>query len=381
MNNELNNLIDEVFADQNKFIKMTVSNPINKSVVIKKVVVITFDDYYQIQNYINDQVKHVNIEHNITGEITEFITNYKQIDINLTDSNIKVLVNKKGSCKIIKKQATNIKKEASHNKEKNYLINEGEYIHFLHKLQIMDDKGFVYPSKQKKFKQINKFLENIKLIEDDLDEVVNIVDIGCGKAYLTFSVYYYLTSIGKTVNILGIDLKEEVIKYCADLALECKFDGLEFVCADIFKYDIKFDYVNLVMTLHACNNATDYALYNAVKFSAKNILSVPCCQHELKKTIKNDELDVILKHGVFKDRFASMLTDSIRGELLKAYGYNVVIGEFIDLEYTAKNVLIKANKKTNKIDQDLIDEVQQLLNDYNVSHALYDLLQNNKKED
>ncbi len=368
MTDILNNIFNE------DFIKLTISNKKHKSNEIKKIQIKEVNNFYQISSYTDTQVFHKNIENDIQKYVEELIEDYKQIDIVTTSQNIKILISKKGKVSVIKKNIETIKESSSHNKKKQYLIEDGTYIHWLYKLDIMDKNGFVKQSKIKKFKQINKFLENIKPLVPTFEDEVNIVDIGCGKSYLTFAVYHYLTELGYNVSILGIDLKEKVINNCQELAQECKFDNLEFVCADIFEYQFKFERVDMLIGLHACDIATDFVLYHGIKLNAAHILSVPCCQHEVKSTIKNNELNYIIRHGIFKDRFSSMLTDSIRALLLEAYGYDVVVAEFIEMQYTAKNVLIKANKKSNKVNEDKIQFVKQQLELYSIDQTLYSLL-------
>ncbi len=372
----INNL-DNIFKDESLFISGTLSSKTNKDNKYKKVVIEQFDDSYKISKYTDDKVFHDIIKTNRISKMYDLFSEFRQLDFKLTNANIKLLVSKKGKVSVINKNASNNKENNSHNKVKNHLIKEGEYVHWLYKLSIMDKNGNVHPTKQKKFKQINKFLENIDSVKENINDEVNIVDIGCGKSYLTFAVYHYLTKQGKKVNILGIDLKEDVIKYCQELSDECGFDNLKFVCEDVFNYELPFDNVDMVISLHACDIATDFALYNAIKFNSKIILSVPCCQHELKQTIKNDKNNFILKHGIFKDRFSSILTDSIRAQLLSAYGYDVAVAEFIDMQYTAKNVLIKAIKKRDFIDENKIKEVCICLDEYNIEQKLYNLLKNN----
>lgn len=366
-------IFNELFDDN--FIKLTMSNKKDKSYEYKKIVIEDLKKYYQISSYTDQQVYHQNVEDDILAASLQLVEKFKQIDILKTDQSIKILISKKGKISVIKKQQTNQKQMSSHNKQKNYLIKEGEYLHWLYKLDIMDAKGTIKPSKQKKFKQINKFLENVEALKTSFGDTINIVDIGCGKSYLTFAIYHYLNELGYNVNVLGIDLKAKVIENCQALSEECGFTNLTFVCADIFDYNIEFSHVDLVVGLHACDIATDFALYNAIKLKANNILAVPCCQHQLNQTIKNDNHDYLLRHGIFKERFSSMLTDSIRAMLLEAYGYNVVVAEFIEMEFTAKNVLLKASKKNNcQVDHQIINKVKLLLEEYHIEQKLYDLL-------
>lgn len=254
------------------------------------------------------------------------------------------------------------------NRTKKYLLPEGEPINFLVELGVMNAEGKVLAKQMDKFRQINRFLEFVDDILPSLNLTIkplSIIDFGCGKSYLTFAIYYYLTVIKKQpVKILGIDLKADVIEECEQLALTCGYSGLEFHCGDIAEWEKthtgssvdNFEQPDLVISLHACDTATDYALSFAVEHSAKAILSVPCCQHELNTSLSSAEarsklapqFSALLKHGIIKERFCALATDVMRAELLEQAGYKVQILEFIDMEHTPKNLLIRAIKKQKK---------------------------------
>lgn len=234
---------------------------------------------------------------------------------------------------------------APHNRAKNYVLPAGIPCDFLIRLGIMGEDGTVFPRSYRKFRQINRYLEIVEDVFPYLpqDKTLKIIDFGCGKAYLTFALYHYLKVMKhRNVEIIGLDLKEDVIDFCNGVATDLGYDELKFLKGDIADYTD--DHADMVVTLHACDTATDYALINAVAWNTKVILSVPCCQHELFKQLRNDLHKPILKHGILKDRFTEYLTDGLRGLKLEAAGYDVAMIEFTSLEHTARNIMIKAVK-------------------------------------
>ena len=263
-----------------------------------------------------------------------------------------VLVSKKGkqTIKTRPHEAQEPVKIQSHNRVKQYILKEGIPVPFLVDLGVMNKEGKVHTHSYDKFKQINRFLEFIEDILPSLqkDREVTILDFGCGKSYLTFAMYYYLKELkGYDVNIIGLDLKEDVIKKCSGLARKYGYEKLHFLQGDIADYE-GVNKVDMVVTLHACDKATDYALAKAVEWDAEVILSVPCCQHELNYRIQNDLLEPVLKYGILKERMSALITDGIRAELLESEGYHTQILEFIDMEHTPKNLLIRAVKTGDK---------------------------------
>lgn len=232
-----------------------------------------------------------------------------------------------------------------HNRAKNYVLPAGEPCDFLIRLGIMDRDGTVFARSYNKFRQINRYLEIVEDVFPCLpkDKTLKIIDFGCGKAYLTFALYHYLAVVkGRDVEIIGLDLKEDVIDFSSRVASDLGYARLKFLKGDIADYTD--DHADMVVTLHACDTATDYALINAVAWNTKVILSVPCCQHELFRQIKNDLHSPMLKHGILKDRLTEYLTDGLRGLKLEAAGYDVAMIEFTSLEHTARNIMIKAVK-------------------------------------
>lgn len=283
----------------------------------------------------------------------EMTENFRQLQLEGRCVQGTVLVSKKGRMSIktknIQKQGKN-KEEfpamLSHNRTKKYLLQEGIPVPWLIDLGVMSPDGKVKHSKYDKFKQLNRFLEFIRDILPKLprDREIRIIDFGCGKSYLTFAMYYYLKVLNNyDIKVTGLDLKTDVIETCSRLAEKYGYDKLEFLQGDIASYE-GADQVDMVVTLHACDTATDYALAKAVKWNASVILSVPCCQHELNRQVFNETLAPVLEYGILKERFAAILTDGLRAQMLTTAGYDTQILEFIDMENTPKNLLIRAVK-------------------------------------
>lgn len=262
-----------------------------------------------------------------------------------------VLVSKKGKITIKRKKKTGDAQAVdevslAHNRKKQYILQEGEPVDFLVGLGVQTPDGRIAKAKFDKFRQINRYLEFIEDILDKLpaDRKLRIIDFGCGKSYLTFAMYYYLhTKQGRDIQVTGLDLKTDVIKHCNELAQKLGYDSLNFEQGDISSFE-GADRVDMVVTLHACDKATDYALEKAVKWGASVIMAVPCCQHELNGQIHCDILQPLLKYGVIKERMSALITDALRAELLEQNGYDTQILEFIDMEHTPKNLMIRAVK-------------------------------------
>ena len=264
---------------------------------------------------------------------------------------------------------------AKHNKEKNYILPQGQNIPALVDLGVFGKDFMVVASKYDKYKQINRFIE---IIDDSFSKMnkdeVTILDFGCGKSYLTFIVYYYFTEIKKVkAKVLGFDLKEDVVKNCNEIAEKYGYDNLKFYVNDVTKGEVYKDNVDMVITLHACDIATDFALYHAISHGVKHIFSVPCCQHEVCSSIKKGgDFDLLLTHGLIKERFSALLTDSIRAEILKKCGYEVDIIEFVDFAHSPKNLMLRCKlKKTSSPD---LKEVEKLMATYGIKQKLYDLV-------
>lgn len=286
-----------------------------------------------------------------------------------------VLVSKKGKVTIRtkSKEAAAPVKMLSHNRVKNYILKEGIPVPFLIDLGVMNAQGKVIAAKYDKFRQINRFLEFIEDILPRLsrERELTILDFGCGKSYLTFAMYYYLRELkGYDVRIIGLDLKADVIARCSRLAEAYGYEKLQFYQGDVAEYQGVFA-VDMVVTLHACDTATDYALARAVEWGADVILSVPCCQHEVNRQLKNEMLQPVLQYGILKERMAALLTDGIRAQLLESRGYDTQLLEFIDMEHTPKNLLIRA-VKTGK--EKAPDQLEAMMKELHVRPALARLL-------
>lgn len=298
--------------------------------------------------------KNLNIDEAILYVENCLAHDFRQGEITSAKGKGTVLVSKKGKMTVKFKQQARIitQKTLEHNRKKQYLLPEGTPVPFLVDLGVMTKEGQIVHSRYDKYRQINRFLEFIEDILPQLDKHKEnvIIDFGCGKSYLTFAMYYYLKELKEyPVRIIGLDLKEDVIRHCSELSIRYDYDKLSFTCGDIASYE-GVDHVDMVVTLHACDLATDYALEKAVGWDAKVILSVPCCQHELNKQIKNHVLQPVLEYGLIKERMAALYTDAIRAQILEYTGYNTQILEFIDMEHTPKNILLRAvSRKKNEI--------------------------------
>ncbi|KAF3362225.1 hypothetical protein PHSC3_001292 [Chlamydiales bacterium STE3] len=288
------------------------------------------------------------------NKLINWLKNFREAHFFVGNQDHHLWFNKKGSMSI-KTTLTTIKDHtSSHNREKNYLLKEGIAYPFFIALGVMDREGKIYAKKRDKFLQVNRFLEivNALLKQTTPAKRLKIVDLGCGKAYLTFALYHFLhIDLGLEVEITGVDLKEDVIQSLNKVSKECNFTGLHFQCNSIERYASE-EAVDMVIALHACNLATDYAIAKAVQANAKMILIAPCCQHEFLHQIDNPLLEPLLKHGILKERFASLVTDACRAALLESAGYQTQILEFIDSEHTPKNLLIKAIKSKKNVEKD-----------------------------
>ena len=338
------------------FLGATLSNPKTKDDVKKiKVRPLLKKDtlIFQCELFKNNQAFHENYDvSEIVDVLTKYMEDFKQLQLETKRYYATALVSKKGKSTIKKKVQSGPVKEVnlSHNREKKYILQEGVKVPFLQDLGVMTSDGNIVRTKFDKFRQINRFLEFVEDILPQLnkDKEVTILDFGCGKSYLTFAMYYYLHELKNyDVRIIGLDLKKEVIKHCNELSKKYGYEKLKFLEGNIADYT-GVDEVDMVVTLHACNTATDFALDKAVGWNAKVILSVPCCQHELNEQIENELLAPIFKYGLIKERMAALITDAMRAEYLEGQGYETQILEFIDMEHTPKNILIRAVKTGKK---------------------------------
>lgn len=383
--------LQSLFTDclNETLIRVILSNPSSKDGVIKicaRPVLKNKTLLFQIEEYTKTQVFHKNLT---AGDAGSYLTGKLSSDTSSQTASFKnalvetqsftanVLVSKKGTITIKKKMNASAKQpkiSLSHNRKKKYILEEGIPVPFLIDLGVMTQNGNIVNAHYDKFRQINRFLEYIEDILPSLPtgRELRILDFGCGKSYLTFAIYYYLKVLkGYPVRITGLDLKEDVIRHCNELAVKYGYDKLEFLCGDIAYYD-GCSQVDMVVTLHACDTATDYALAKAVGWGAKVILSVPCCQHELNKQMKNDLLSPVLHYGILKERMAALMTDGLRAQILEANGYRTQILEFIDMAHTPKNLLIRAVYNGHCADNKA--QIDELLAAFDVNPTLYRLL-------
>ena len=305
--------------------------------------------YFQVSRYTDKQVFHENMTAEDALETLSgwILHDFRQAQIRMQDEMVTVLVSKKGKATVKSKKAACIETQnLEHNRKKQYIIEEGTAVPFMIDLGVMTESGKIIRTRYDKYRQINRFLEFIEDILPELptDRTVHIIDFGCGKSYLTFAMYYYLKVLKHyDIRITGLDLKQKVIEDCQALADRYGYDGLQFLCGDIADYN-GTDEVDMVVTLHACDTATDYALYKAVRWHASVILSVPCCQHELNRKMQCETLSGAFQYGLIKERTAALMTDAMRGQLLEMKGYKTQLLEFIDMEHTPKNILIRGVK-------------------------------------
>ena len=375
-------LIKIVFSDRK-------SGDFNK--VIIKPIILKSTKNIQIESFKDNKAFHKNIDLNnlqeLEDNLKEYIDNFKQILLQIEGSDIS-FIRKKENFSRKEKESNLIKTSNEHNKKKQYILNEGDKIDFLIELGLMSVEGKILKSSFNKFKQINKYLE---FIDDVIEELktkklitnhINILDFGCGKSYLTFALYYYLKNYRKdlTFSIVGLDLKKDVIEFCNKLAKKLNYENLEFLNGNIKDYD-KSKEVDLVFSLHACNNATDYSLEKALSLDAKAILAVPCCHHEFFEKIqknKNSEfyntLKIMADNGVVLDKFATLATDSFRSLSLELCGYKTKMIEFIDMEHTPKNILIKAIKSKSSNLKEKLTEYNKLKEFLGIKPLLEDLI-------
>ena len=341
-----------------RLIHIVFSNPKSQATASKikvRPVLLKGKLYFQMTSYVKEKVYHQNYEkEELAYRFEELLLDYKQVQIKNQDEECSILISKKlvSNIKIKKNKEKIAAAVMEHNRTKKYILEEGVYVPFLYDLKVMTKEGVVIKQKYDKFRQINRYLEMVEDIMEYLprNRIVNILDFGCGKSYLTFALYYALKVLHKyEVNIIGLDLKEDVIRHCNELSKKYGYqDGLKFYKGDIKDYE-EVEQVDMVVTLHACDTATDYALYKAVNWGAKVILSVPCCQHEANKQIEQKVLTPILEYGILKERVSALMTDGLRANLLEQHGYRTQILEFIDMEHTPKNLMIRAVKDVGTI--------------------------------
>ncbi|MCR4960545.1 MAG: SAM-dependent methyltransferase [Lachnospiraceae bacterium] len=394
---------EEVFKNSigNGLIRMVFSNPKDKDAFSQKMkvrpVVIREKLMFQITETVGS--KESNTVKEIHKNLTEnemrkkaseaFPSSFLQVLVETENGGFTLLANKKGTVTVRKNSKVTKPSKAplSHNREKQYLIPEGTFVPFMVDLGVMTKEGQIVKSKYDKYRQINRYLEFINDICDELpkDREITIIDFGCGKSYLTFALYYYLVCLNKRkARIVGLDLKTDVIRECNKLKDKYGYDGLVFIEGDVEHY-ISDRPVDMVISLHACDTATDYALYKGIFWKASVIMAVPCCQHELNKKIDCPELKGVLNYGILKDRVCAAFTDAMRANLLKEWGYDTQILEFIDMEHTPKNILIRAVRKKGirpASDSKAFDELEKITGtELTLKKLLKDLREKDEKCD
>ena len=390
---EISRLLTEILNID--FIRAVISNPRDKTGIIKikaRPLEKKGELFFQLESFTRTQAFHENLSGtDACRRLTEYMGQFGQMQIETVQEECTVLVSKKGKVTIKRKrrQKAAAPADRSHNRKKHYILEEGIPVPFLQDLGVMTEEGKIVRTKTDKFRQINRFLEFVEDILPRLDKgrELTILDFGCGKSYLTFAMYYYLHDLkGYDIRIIGLDLKSEVIAHCGKLAKKYGYEKLTFLEGDIADYD-GVDQVDMVVTLHACDTATDYALAKAVGWGAEVILSVPCCQHELNAQFAEDReqtkeqterescLAPVMDYGLLRERFAALATDGLRAKYLESVGYETQVLEFIDMEHTPKNILIRA-VKSGKENEKAAEEIKKCIQFLRVSPTLGRLLGN-----
>ncbi len=364
-------------------LKLVISKPASKDQPYQKITIEQKGSYYQIAKSTKKQVFHENVAaEQLYEKCVDYLeTSFRQMNAWSKDKEYSVSVSKKKKVLFrakTSKTPCDLPWQPAHNRVKNYILPEGRVIPPLVDMGIFTAQGKVVRSMYDKYRQINRFIELIDdVIKKESNTHLNIIDFGCGKSYLTFILYYYLTEIRNlSVDIIGLDLKEDVIRKCQAAADKYGYDHLRFELGDINGFSCPFD-VDMVITLHACDTATDYALYNAVAWNARMIFSVPCCQHELNKQIDTDRFSLFTRYGIVSERFCALMTDAIRANLLEYSGYNAQLLEFIDFAHTPKNILIRAVQNPGKslsARQNALEEARRVMDEFHVDPTLYRLL-------
>lgn len=358
--------------------KGTLSNPKKDSKYIKarlQKIIIKNEEILQLSLYTNKQVFHENINDNdVNTKLNEIMELYfNNAEVETKEFIYGYRITNKGKLLTNRRKNNQEFVVLEHNKKKKYLLEEGQVVPPLVDLGVMTTEGKVVKAHYDKYKQINRFLE---IIEDSIKEekYLKIIDFGCGKSYLTFILYYYLTTVKKIdCDIIGLDLKEDVVDNCNKIAIKYGYDKLKFLKGDISKYS-KNDNVDMIVTLHACDTATDYALYYAINMKCKYIFSVPCCQHEINQQIKESKFTVFTKYGILKERFSALITDAIRANILEYSGYKTNVMEFIDIENSPKNLLLRATLTNKHPNEQIKEELDKTINELGVNQTLYNLI-------
>lgn len=360
--------------------QIVLSAPTDPEEAEKRITLIRRGLAWQIERFRNNQAFHENVEQDeLIPLLLQLMERFKQLNAWDAEYQYSLKLTKKGK-PLFNRQRCLLKpkQQQGHDREKNYLLREGEIVPPLVDMGVFTQEGKVVRSMYDKFRQINRFLE---LVNDEMDRFpadrpIRIIDFGCGKSYLTFILYYYLVQVRKMdVSITGLDLKAAVIDHCNQAAEKYGYDKLHFELGDINGYTPDGP-VDMVITLHACDTATDYALFNAISWNVKLILSVPCCQHEVNAQMHAEHLSLFTRYGLIQERMAALITDSIRANLLTYMGYSTQVVEFIDMAHTPKNILLRARKAKlpESTKHQALEEVRTALEEFHIQPTLYKLL-------
>ena len=374
---------DIILTEREEVIKISISSPFSKDEEFNKMtirpVIIKKQNCFQAERFKNNQVFHLNMsESEFSAFLEEIFKKYAQIAVFKSGETITFSVGKNGKIKKSKSK-NNLhqkSKNAENNRQKEYIFNEGENIPALVDLGVFTPDFKIVNSKYDKFKQINRFIEIVNdAFTNDTNENITILDFGCGKSYLTFIIYHYFAEVKKKkVKIIGYDLKKDVVENCNKIAEKYGYNNLKFVVSDVTKDTLYDEHIDMVISLHACDTATDFALNYAISKNVKHIFSVPCCQHEVNKTIKKGgDFDILLKHGLIKERMSALLTDSIRAGILEDMGYSVDVLEFVDFSHSPKNIMLRAKKTKKQTDKNR-KQIAELQEKYGFTQTLCKLV-------
>ncbi len=377
-------ILDEIRLQTPTLSKIILSAPAKKDASLPFKIVLAKNsgekNLFAAEEFIGQKTFHKSLNENqLDSYLLEKTENsaFRQIGVFTEEKEIAFRISKKGKIarSVNTKNQTPVKTSA-HNREKNYLIREGDSVPFMVDLGVFTKEGKVVASKYDKFRQINRFIEVVDHAFADFEkDEISVLDFGCGKSYLTFFIYYYFAILKKKrVHITGYDLKADVVEHCNALAKKYGYHGLRFVVADVTRDVLSNESIDFVISLHACDIATDFALNYALEKEVPYIFSVPCCQHEINNQIQKGggDLDPFLSHGIFKERMSALLTDVIRTQILEAEGYRVDVLEFVDFAHSPKNLMLRAKKKKNAAKKS-IDRIGKLEETYGFRQTLYHL--------
>jgi SAM-dependent methyltransferase len=374
-------IYQELGAAVQELSKAVFSQPVDKlsdKKVTVRPVLLKGQTMYQVESFRDNKAFHQNMDmEQLLSFAKELEGRYRQVLIVTAQESSQYVLKQNGSYKKSGKAASLPRPGGvqSHNREKEYILSEGENIPALVDLGVFTKDLKIVRSKYDKYKQINRFIE---LVDQELKsyegQEISILDFGCGKSYLTFILYYYFAvKRGLKAKIIGYDLKADVVEHCNEIARSYGYEGLRFQVADVTKDRLAEEHIDMVVTLHACDVATDFALDYAIRRQVKHIFSVPCCQHEINSGIKKGgELDLLMEHGVIKERMCALLTDSIRGAVLESKGYELDMIEFIDFDNSPKNLMIRA-RYTGKCRLKGLEKAKALQAEYGFKQKLLEL--------